>query len=101
MVEAVPIVLQWPTDGADEATISMNSSWSILPAARSSRALQADMPEPQRSPFHQPFSIGPPDSTIAGMFTVALAHALGEFQMVAVAGREIGAGLGDADDRLA
>ena len=31
------------------------------------------MPEPARSPFHQPFSIGPPDSTIAGMFTVAAA----------------------------
>jgi hypothetical protein len=26
MVEAVPMVLQWPTDGAEDATISMNSS---------------------------------------------------------------------------
>ena len=26
MVEAVPIVLQWPTEGADEVTSSMNSS---------------------------------------------------------------------------
>jgi hypothetical protein len=26
IVEAVPMVLQWPTDGAEEATISMNSS---------------------------------------------------------------------------
>ena len=25
MVEAVPMVLQWPTDGAEEATMSMNS----------------------------------------------------------------------------
>ena len=31
----------------------------------------------------------------------ALAHALGQFEMVAVAGREVGAGLRDADDRLA
>ena len=31
----------------------------------------------------------------------ALAHALGELEMVAVAGREVRAGLGDADDRLA
>ena len=31
----------------------------------------------------------------------AFAHALGELEMVAVAGRKIGAGLGDADDRLA
>ena len=125
------------------------------------------MPEPARSPFHQPLSIGPPESTIAGMFTVAaamiaggrglvaagrehdpveriaeehldqaeigqvaverrgrpfaglldrmhrelegdaagvvnaLAHALGELEMVAIAGRQIRAGLRDADDRLA
>ena len=31
----------------------------------------------------------------------AVAHALGEFEVVAVARRKIGAGLGDADDRLA
>ena len=30
-----------------------------------------------------------------------VAHPLGEFEVVAVAGRKIGAGLGDADDRLA
>ena len=73
MVEAVPMVLQWPTDGADAAAMSMNSSSSMRPAASSSRAFQTTVPEPARSPFHQPFSIGPPDSTIAGMFTVAAA----------------------------
>jgi hypothetical protein len=26
MVEAVPMVLQWPTEGAEDATSSMNSS---------------------------------------------------------------------------
>ena len=31
------------------------------------------VPEPVRSPLNQPFSIGPPESTIAGMFTVAAA----------------------------
>ncbi len=31
------------------------------------------VPDPVRSPLCQPFSIGPPDSTIAGMFTVAAA----------------------------
>ena len=31
----------------------------------------------------------------------ALAHALGQLDMVAVAGRQVGAGLRDADDRLA
>ena len=139
----------------------------MRPAAISSRAFQIAVPEPARSPFHQPLSIGPPDSTIAGMLTVAaairqagvvlsqpvsqhdaveriavehldqaeigevaverrgrplagfldrmhrelegdaaggadaLAHALGELEVVAVARRQIGAGLRDADDRLA
>ena len=73
MVEAVPMVLQWPTDGADAAAMSTNSCWPMRPAAISSRAFHTAMPEPQRSPFHQPFSIGPPESTIAGMFTVAAA----------------------------
>ena len=35
--------------------------------------LYTTVPEPARLPCHQPFSIGPPDSTIAGMFTVAAA----------------------------
>src|ERR671929_2224440 len=73
MVEAVPMVLQWPTDGAEAAAMSTNSCVLMRPAASSSRAFQTAMPEPQRSPFHQPFSIGPPESTIAGMFTVAAA----------------------------
>ena len=73
MVEAVPIVLQWPTDGAAEAAICMNSSASMRPAAMSSRAFQIAVPEPARSPFHQPLSIGPPERTMAGVFTVAAA----------------------------
>ena len=73
MVDAVPIVLQCPADGAEEATNSMNSSALISPAARSSRAFQTMVPEPVRSPRNQPFSIGPPDSTIAGISTVAAA----------------------------
>ena len=31
----------------------------------------------------------------------AVAHALGQFEVMPVAGRQVGAGLGDADDRLA
>ena len=45
----------------------------MRPAANSSRAFHTTVPEPARMPFHQPFSIGPPDSTMAGMFTVAAA----------------------------
>src|SRR3982074_2955414 len=73
MVEAVPMVLQWPIEGAVAAAISMNSSAVMRPAAISWRACQIAVPEPARSPFHQPLSIGPPDSTIAGVFTVAAA----------------------------
>src|SRR5262249_30202355 len=73
MVEAVPMVLQWPIEGADEATMSMDSFESILPAACSWRAFHTAVPEPERSPFHQPLSIGPPDSTMAGVLTVAAA----------------------------
>src|ERR1700674_2603117 len=73
MVEAVPMVLQCPADGAEEATRSMTSEYLILPAACSWRAFHTAVPEPQRSPFHQPLSIGPPESTIAGRLTVAAA----------------------------
>ena len=161
------MVLQWPTDGAEAAAMSTNSCWLMRPAAISSRAFHTAMPEPQRSPFHQPFSIGPPESTIdgdvhgrgrhdagrrglvaaghqhdaveriavedldeaqigevaverrgralAGLLdrmhrkferdaagrADAFAHAARELEVMAVAGREVGAGLRDADDRLA
>ncbi len=73
IVEAVPIVLQCPADGADEAMSSVNSRASISPRAINSRARQRIVPEPVRSPLNQPFNIGPPESTIAGMSTVAAA----------------------------
>src|SRR5262245_12236910 len=73
MVEAVPIVLQWPIEGAEAATESRYSSKSIFPAANSLAEAHLMVPEPARAPLHQPFSIGPPESTIAGMFTVAAA----------------------------
>src|ERR671939_75630 len=99
----------------------------MSPAAWRSRAFHTTVPEPVRSPWCQPLSIGPTLSEIAGMFTVeaggralaglldrvagelqgdaagrgdAVAHALGEFEMMAVAGRQVGPGLRDADDRL-
>src|SRR6195256_4127162 len=73
MVDAVPMVLQWPIEGAVAAAIAMNSSAVMRPAAISWRACQIAVPEPARSPFHQPLSMGPPDSTIAGVVTVAAA----------------------------
>src|SRR4029079_13589769 len=73
IVEAVPMVLQWPIDGAEAAAISRNSRLSMRPAVSDSPAFHTTVPEPALSPFHQPFNIGPPDRTIAGIFTVAAA----------------------------
>ena len=74
MVDAVPIVLQWPVDGADEATRSMNCSSIDLTCREQLAALSRRWcRSPVRSPRNQPFSIGPPDSTMAGMSTVAAA----------------------------
>ena len=73
MVVAVPIVLQWPAEGAEEATSSTNCFLSISPSASSSRAFQTIVPDPVRSPSCQPLSIGPPERTMAGMSTVAAA----------------------------
>ena len=73
IVDAVPIVLQCPGDGAAEEIISTYSASSISPVASSSRAFQTMVPEPVRCPSCQPFNIGPPESTMAGMSTVAAA----------------------------
>src|SRR5882672_6798339 len=73
MVVAVPMVLQKPGDGAEEATISTYSFQSILPADLSFLASHLIVPEPVRRPLYQPLSIGPTESAIAGMFTVAAA----------------------------
>src|SRR3546814_3400502 len=67
IVDAVPIVLQCPADGALSHARSRNSSSLISPAASLRRERQMTVPEPTSSPSCQPSSIGPPDSTIAGM----------------------------------
>src|SRR5262249_62200172 len=74
MVEAVPMVLQWPVEGAVAAAMSRNSSAVMRPAASSWRADQNAGPEPARPPFPQPLSIGPPHSPLAGMVTGAAAR---------------------------
>src|SRR5215204_5698676 len=73
IVVAVPIVLQWPDEGAEEATISIYSGQPISPADLSFFASHLIVPEPARAPLYHPFSIGPPGSAIAGMLTVAAA----------------------------
>ena len=71
MLSAVPIVLQWPTEAAEDATMSMNSGYSIFCSASSLRASHTTVPDPARRPLYQPSSMGPPESRMAGMFTVA------------------------------
>ena len=73
MVVAVPMVLQYPVEGADDATSLMKPSSSISPLASISRAFQTIVPDPVRSPLCQPFNIGPTESAMAGMLTVAAA----------------------------
>ena len=70
MVDAVPMVLQWPAEGALLQARCRNSSSSISPAASCRRLRQITVPEPTSSPSCQPSSMGPPESTMAGMSTV-------------------------------
>src|SRR3712207_9150908 len=67
MVEAVPMVLQCPAEGAEASAVSKNCSSSISPAASLLRLFQTAIPEPTSSPSNQPSSIGPPESTMAAM----------------------------------
>ena len=59
--------------GAADETMSTYSVQSILPADLSLLACHLMVPEPVRSPLYQPLSIGPTDSAMAGMLTVAAA----------------------------
>ena len=70
IVEAVPIVLQCPIDGAEAIAACKNCSRSISPAAYLCRACQITMPDPTSALPSCPSSIGPPDSTMAGISTV-------------------------------
>src|ERR687893_341777 len=73
MVVAVPMVLQKPGEGAEEATSSKYSGQPISPADFIFLAAHLMVPDPARSPLYQPFSMGPTDSAMAGMLTVAAA----------------------------
>ena len=48
--EAVPMVLQWPTLGAEAQAMSMNCATSISPLASIRRACQTTVPEPASLP---------------------------------------------------
>ena len=70
-VDAVPIVLQVPTDRLIAASASRNSSIAMRPAFNSSCSRQTAVPEPMISPRWWPDSIGPPETTIAGTSQLA------------------------------
>ena len=95
IVEAVPIVLQWPGEGAESVARRRNSSSSISPAPSLRRLRQITVPEPTSSPSCQPSSIGPPDRMMAGMSTVAGGHDPGRRGLVAAGGEH------DGVDRIA
>jgi hypothetical protein len=50
---------------------SRKSAWLMVPALIASDICQSAVPEPTRSPRNQPFSIGPPVTTMAGVSTEA------------------------------
>ena len=71
IVEAVPMVLQLPGLRLMAFSASRKSARLIRPALMSSDICHSAVPEPTRSPLNQPFSIGPPVTTMAGRSTLA------------------------------
>src|SRR5271168_3111363 len=71
MVDAVPMVMQWPAERDMQDSASLNSSSVILPAFTSSLNFQTDVPEPMSFPRNLPFSMGPPETTMAGISQLA------------------------------
>jgi len=66
MVEAVPIVMQWPAEHDIQASASMKSCWLNVPAFTSSLKRHIAVPEPMSWPRYLPLSMGPPETTSAG-----------------------------------
>ena len=71
MVDAVPIVMQWPCERCMHDSASWNSSTEIFPARRSSDIDQTLVPEPMSVPRYFPDSIGPPETPMVGRSTLA------------------------------
>ena len=71
MVDAVPMVMQWPCERCMHDSAAWNSSSVILPARTSSDIDQVLVPEPMSVPRYLPESIGPPETAMAGTSTLA------------------------------
>ncbi len=71
IVDAVPIVMQWPAErDMHDSTSTMSSSF-ISPVFSISVNFHTCVPEPMSSPRYLPFSIGPPETPIVGRSTEA------------------------------
>ena len=66
MVDAVPMVMQWPFDRLIPASASWKSASGMRPQRTSSLNFHTCVPEPIACPRKRPFSIGPPDTPIVG-----------------------------------
>jgi hypothetical protein len=66
MVDAVPMVMQWPGERAMPDSISSQSAGPILPALSSAQYFHVSLPLPRVSLRQCPRSIGPAGTKIAG-----------------------------------
>ena len=73
MVDAVPIVLQWPLLRIIADSELRKSALLSVPARTSSLRRHTSVPQPSATPRKWPDSIGPPGTTTAGMSTDAAA----------------------------
>ena len=71
IVEAVPMVMQWPAERDMQDSASIKSAQLILPARTSSLICHTAVPDPMVSPRKWPFSMAPPDTTSAGRSQLA------------------------------
>ena len=70
MVEAVPMVMQWPSLRVMQPSASRNSSSLMVPARNSVWKRWTSVPEPMLRPRYLPVSIGPPVTTMVGRSTL-------------------------------
>ena len=68
MVDAVPIVMQWPGERAMPSSTPCHSASVMLPARSSAQYFQVSLPLPRNLPWKSPRSIGPAGMKIAGRF---------------------------------
>ena len=71
MVEAVPMVMQWPGLRDMEFSALRKSSMVMFPARTSSLNRHTSVPEPMSRPRNLPFSMGPPVSMMVGRSQLA------------------------------